>query len=264
MKSYTLLIEPLTSVNPQWASPARNFNIGTNSVHVWLGRFDSDLLADREFGGGLSDPEKQKAQSFVRQYDRDRYVFTHGMLRQILARYVGCEPGEIVFETNYYGKPFLALPGQTIDIQFNLSHSHDVILIAVARGAAVGVDVEQIRNIQDAGGIIESSFSSIERQYLGSLSHSELTEAFFICWTLKEAFAKGLGLGLSYSFDKFSVISPCLRIETTVYPYLGSGRSCGWKIFRLSPEAGYAGALAVKVKTGETKFYEYRHNILTW
>ncbi len=140
-----------------------------------------------------------------------------------------------------YGKPFL--PTQTI--QFNISHSKESALFAFCLGADIGVDLEKIRPLDNEEGIAARFFSDGEYGRLQQLPLEKRNEAFFTCWTLKEAFIKAVGEGLSYRLDEFDVsFSPGENAG------LNSIRGCAegakqWSLLSLSPMTGYAAALAV-------------------
>lgn len=193
---------------PQWESPPKEYGVDRDAVHVWRAFYQPVLTFQKQLLEGLSDEEIDRAGRFVRQSDRDRYVFAHGTLRAILCDYAGCEPGQLVFENGLFGKPQLVGPAGSGDIQFNLSHSGDLTLVAVSRGPAVGVDVEFIREIPDASQIVERFFSVDERRHFASVARRDFVECFFAYWTSKEAFLKATGEGLTYPLDTFSVVLP--------------------------------------------------------
>jgi 4'-phosphopantetheinyl transferase len=247
----------MRGLNVHWESSPAGYRIDGNSVHVWRSYFQRTLVSNRKFEESLSKEEIEKAQRFIRQSDRDRYIFAHGLLRSILAAYVGCAPQQLVFESKQYYKPFLIGPGGSDDIQFNLSHSEDMTLIAVARRTAVGIDVEYMRRIPDAHEIVNRVFSVDEREFLNSLPPADFNRGFFACWTSKEAFLKGLGKGLSYPLDKFSVIFSNIESDGLIYVHDDPMKANRWKIIRLSPGPDYSGALAIEELRSEPEFFEY-------
>lgn len=248
-------------LDEQWKSPPADYRIDGNTVHIWRSRFRPDSLPDRRFVNCLSEQEGRKAERFVRQSDRDRYVFAHALLRWILGAYVGCEPQGLVFETNQYGKPFLGIGHGGKDIQFNLSHSQDITLVAVARGASVGIDVEHTRAIPDAREIADRFFSADEREFLNSLPPVDFNDWFFTFWTLKEAFLKGIGMGLSYPLDKFSIIFPKRKADGAISISTDSICAYDWNIMWLSLEPFYSGALAVPRTIGKSEFFSVEDSI---
>jgi len=247
----------MTGLKVQWKSSPVDYTIDRNTVHIWRSHFQTAFVSNRKFLEGLSGEEIGKARRFVHQSDQNRYIFAHAMLRSILGAYVGCEPQQLIFETNQYGKPFLASPGDGNDIQFNLSHSEDMTLFAVTRGARVGIDVEYMRSVPDARQIVNRFFSVDERKFLNPLPLVDFNKSFFACWTSKEAYLKGIGKGLSYPLDKFSIIFPNRGSDGLICIQDDQVNAYSWKIIRLSPGPCYSGALAIEDIKSEPKFFQY-------
>lgn len=138
------------------------------------------------------------------------YVVAHGGLRHVLAGYTGIKPGALAFDVGAAGKPSLAIPNSDKHepaIEFNLSHSGHVVLIAVARGRAVGVDVERWDRQVEHVSLAEHFFSPYERDALRQLSGDSeaLNEGFFNAWSRKEAYLKALGAGIAQGLHHFDV-----------------------------------------------------------
>ncbi len=192
---------------PFWSPPPAILDLDRDDLHLWL----VDLLGSQaeidQAEQLLSPDETGRVRRFHFERDARRYVFAHAALRSILARYLALRPTEIVFQANAYGKPFLKtdLPSALPDLTFNLSHSGEFALIALARGRRVGVDIEQVRAEFAGPGIAEHFFSPSEVQALSALPGGDRTRAFFRCWTRKEAFVKARGEGLSLPLDSFDV-----------------------------------------------------------
>jgi len=173
-----------------------------------------------------------------------RWIVARASLRRALSRYTGVRPEDIRFREGAHGKP--ALDGKITQLEFNLSHSSGVALIAVTRVAPVGVDVERIRNIADIDSIIRSQFSNRERAQILRISAADRLNAFYNCWTRKEAFIKAIGAGLTTPLTAFDVsVAPD---ETTILQSVDDsiGHAQDWSLFHLEPGPGYIGALAIK------------------
>ncbi|MGH9809607.1 MAG: 4'-phosphopantetheinyl transferase family protein, partial [Terriglobia bacterium] len=149
----------------------------------------------------LSADERDRAGQFRFDRHRRRYIARRGILRELTGSYLGCNPADVVFVYNARGKPAL----RDRDLQFNLSHSHGMALYAFRRGSAVGCDLEWRDPKFAAEQIPERFFSGDEVHALRSLPLSHQTEAFFNCWTRKEAYVKAAGQGLSIALDSFDV-----------------------------------------------------------
>jgi len=147
--------------------------------------------------GVLARDEIDRAERFRFARDRRRYVVGRARMRAILGEHLGHSPSELRFSYGPHGKP--ALPAQTLG--FNLSRSHELGLLAVQRGAEVGVDVELLRPFPEALDIAQRFFAPEEYEQLASLPSSDLVATFFGYWTRKEAVVKSAGLGLSQPID---------------------------------------------------------------
>ncbi len=191
----------------------------------------------------LDDEERRRSRRFVRPSDFRRFVLAHVALRLFLARCLGVEPATVLYETGVHGKPRL-VPGLA-PLEFNLSHSGELALLAVARDRAVGIDVEQMRDVPDALRIADTHFSVAERMELRSLPPAERRSAFFSCWTRKEALIKAGGEGLGRALDSFDVdLSP--GSTSALKRYAGrSGEEAPLSLRDLPSPPGYAAAGAV-------------------
>ena len=152
----------------------------------------------------LSPDECARADRFHFEVDQRRGIVGRAYLRLLLGQILDMPVNELQFEYDEFGKPGL-IPGQRRALQFNVSHSGELILIAITTGRAVGVDVEQIRTDLDLNGIAEQFFSASECEILASLPRPARYRAFFACWTRKEAYLKAKGVGLSLPLDQFDV-----------------------------------------------------------
>jgi 4'-phosphopantetheinyl transferase len=207
-----------------------------NHVHVWFTRSSEFSSSLDMFIRTLNRAESLKMSRFATEYLRVRFAYAHGLLRLLLSRYADCLPEELVFSEGSHGKPVLV---GTKGLSFSLSHSGEGIAIAVARDLDIGVDIEEIKPIEDRAGLVERFFSSNEICCYKALPPSMQETAFFRLWTRKEAFVKGLGLGLSHPLDSFSV-----GLDVPVS--LAGRDSADWSLHHLEPGHGFAGALAVR------------------
>ena len=132
-----------------------------NEVHVWQARVDLESLRECEILGALSPDERSRAERFHFRRDRDLYVVGRSMMRALLGGYLECQPREIRFCYSAHGKPELPADSHT-DLQFNLSHSHELALFAITRESKIGVDVEFMRSRTVKGNLAERVFSPDE------------------------------------------------------------------------------------------------------
>lgn len=183
--------------------------LGLTEVHVWLAWLD--LPADRinNLASTLADDESERAQRFHFERDRNRYVVSRGLLRQLIGRYLKRNPAQLRLIYGPNGKPELAGHETDHTLHFNLAHSGEIVLYAFSQERPIGIDVEKIRKLSDADGLAKRFFSAKEYSAWRSLARRDRLAAFFRCWTSKEAFIKALGEGLSYPLDQFDVtLSP--------------------------------------------------------
>jgi 4'-phosphopantetheinyl transferase len=162
-------------------------------VHVWVEHLDPDSVESPRRLGAVTAAECDRASRFHRQQDAERYLFAHGALRLVLSRYLMCDPRALRFGAGAHGKPFL----EDAPLEFNLSHSGTLALIAVARSRRVGVDVEQLRPLADLDSVAARVCTRDELVTLAGLAEPTRTCAFFAMWTRKEALAKVTGEGIS-------------------------------------------------------------------
>jgi len=192
----------------------------------------------------LSADERERAARFRIERGADRYAVGRGALRMLLGRYTGTEPGALVFQYNGFGKP--ELTGS--DVCFNLSHSHDIALVAVARGRAVGVDVERIREQVMIDRIAERFFASGEARAVAALPPDRQVRAFFNCWTRKEAWIKARGEGLSIPLNSFEVTLAPGEPARLVATRPDEEEASRWTLRDLPCGPEFAAALAVAGK----------------
>lgn len=187
--------------------------------------------------------ERQRASSFRFDKDRAQYVLGKRMLRSVLAQALDVPRDHVRFAPGAFGKPDLAGPALAGDITFNLSHSGSWVLCALARGRRVGVDVEHEREGMEYVGLAERFFCPREIHLLAAGPEAETRRLFFKYWTLKEAYLKAEGSGLSISLTAMDASQvPDELLTTPVSPQEDQPR--GILVQRLPAAAGYAAAVA--------------------
>jgi 4'-phosphopantetheinyl transferase len=234
--------EELQSWTPGPTHPA----IKPGQVDIWRIQLEDPSLDPAALFENLSGTEQDRAQRFRFPVHRQRFIQAHAGLRNILARYLDLPARRLEFNHNAYGKPELTLEDGGDWLKFNLSHSHNLALVAVSVKRALGVDIEQIRTDLADEKIAQRFFSSREVADLQSLPADQRSQAFFACWTRKEAFIKALGHGLSMPLDAFDVSllpgEPARIIQTRPDP----AQALQWNLHSLWPGVGYIGALVVE------------------
>jgi 4'-phosphopantetheinyl transferase len=166
-----------------------------SDIHLWRG----DLRRLAENAGplrrSLSASERERCRRLRATRDRWRWALGRGALRHVLARYLGSAPESLLFGTGEAGKPCLANHSR---LQFNVSHSGELIVIAVTSGVPVGVDVERLRPISHMEGIARRWYSAADYGAIRRASSPQRkARLFFEVWTREEARGKATGDGLS-------------------------------------------------------------------
>ncbi len=216
------------------------------AIHVWQTSLQVSGPPFESFYATLSPDEVARAERFRFAEHRARFVVAHGALRDILSRYLDIPADQLTFSTNPYGKPALTAP-ECAWLQFSLSHSGDLILIAVSRDWPIGIDVEQIIPPDDFPRLVEQFFSPNENAAFRALPESQRAAAFFAGWTRKEAYVKALGIGVSLPLDYFDVTmdpeAPAGLLADRRYPYHVET----WSLHTFTPAPAYIASLAIEI-----------------
>lgn len=202
-----------------------------NRIDVWniyLPEHRDDIHICHAF---LNGEELARAAKFIKPADAANFILCRGLLRRILADCLNTPPASLCFSRNAQGKPFL----EHSDLEFNVSHSRDRLLIAVTAGRAVGIDIEFRRGGLPMESIAKRWFAPEERLFFQSLEHPE--EGFFEIWAKKEAFVKALGKGIYKDLKTFAVPLG----GAPAVPHLGTGEQWFFQILEI--DSGYAAAV---------------------
>jgi 4'-phosphopantetheinyl transferase len=230
-----------SSTTGEWLASPSSPAIEEDEVHVWKVDLSSPVTHVRL----LSHDEHERAARFHFERDRQHFIAARSALRIVLGRYLNLPPESLVYAQTDYGKPFLTNP-EAAGVLFNLSHSGEVAVIAVAREREVGVDVEFMRPDFATNEVAEHFFSVAEIYTLSGLEPHLRTPAFFNCWTRKEAYVKARGEGLSMPLDVFDVSLapdvPAAMLSNRV----DESQPSHWIFQDLQIASDYAGALVIE------------------
>ncbi len=236
----------MTTLESHWLDPPLRSVLAADEVHVWRISLNRPIAAVQELQSLLSPEEMSRADRFHFEKDRQRFVVVRGLLRVILARYLDLEPNQLCFVYNDYGKPALAPTLAASGLSFNLSHAHELALVAVTQERQLGIDLEHIRPIPEVEQIAERILSVEENKEFGALPATEKLGVFFRYWTCKEAYIKARGEGLSLPLDQFE-IAPILGEVPPMLRVRGDAKeSTRWSLRELTPWPGYVAALVVE------------------
>lgn len=192
----------------------------------------------------LSADEEDRARKFYFDRDRRRFIVARGILRMLLARYLGCPVSEIAFRYGPNGKP--ALPSDTgeVPLYFNVAHSDELALVVIAGAGEVGVDLERIRDLPDWEYIATTYFSPQEQARVRDCAPEERRLEFFRAWTRQEAVLKASGQGLGVNGGAPIWHAGALAADGENPAFCASALP-EFKLYPLQVAEGYAAALAV-------------------
>lgn len=240
-----------------WRAPPDVLPLSLVEVHIWRATLAQPVHILDRLWLTLAEDERGKAARFHFERDRGRFVVARGALRSILGRYLQVPPGRVQFSYSPYGKPALAAEFAAAHLSFNVSHSHALALFAVARGRALGVDVEYLRADVTAREIAERFFSANEVAAFCALPAAQQPRAFFDCWTRKEAYIKARGEGLSFPLAEFDVsLRP--HEPAALLCVRGDEREAArWSLRALDVAPGYAAALVAEGRDWQLKTWQW-------
>ncbi|UBF27771.1 4'-phosphopantetheinyl transferase superfamily protein [Kovacikia minuta CCNUW1] len=235
---------------PQWSSAPLSFTLPVGEVHIWRASLDLAPLQIQAFVQTLTTDELQRAERFRFEHDRRRFIAGRGTLRAILGRYLNLEPAQIRFRYEASGKPTIApstphSPPPTPYLQFNLSHSHELMVCAITQTYPVGIDLEHLRPITDLEGLTRRFFSEREHLAIQQLPEKQQMRSFFQHWTCKEALLKATGDGL-IDLSKIEVAIAGGKASLTAWAEKNHLPD-HWSLHPFTPDPNYIAALAVKI-----------------
>lgn len=200
----------------------------------------------RRYEALLSPDELDRRSRYRFARDRRRYLLTRALARTVLSRYRPVPPEEWAFEAGPRGRPAIASPRLEPGLQFNLSHSADLVMMGVTAGRALGVDVESIDAREADVGRLDRYFAPRESAALRALPPAARRQRFLQLWTLKESYIKARGLGLAIALDAFSFeMTAEGGLLLHMQPQLGDSPAC-WQLWQLDPRAGYVAAVCAE------------------
>lgn len=229
-----------------WNRPASHPMLRRGEVHVWRVPLDLPAPFLPPEASVLTDQEQSRAREYFFPRDRDRYKLLRVALRMILGRYMDLDPRNILLTYGPRGKPMVAGEGSVPPPRFNVSHSHDLGLIAVARDYPVGIDLEAVRADIDCLAIAKRFFSAGEYSSLIGTPASARGDAFVTLWTRKEACLKAVGSGLAGGLEEIEVSPDLHRTPVLLHAPVEMLPVSRWELFDLAPAEGYRGCVVVE------------------
>ena len=222
--------------------------LSENEIHVWQIDIESQLQYLETYWSHLSNLEQSRASKFRFEIHKNKYIIRTGILRILLSNYRMCQPNEIEFKIGEFGKPKLT----NSDLAFNLSHSKNKAIIAIAINLQLGIDIEYIDEKIKAKEIAGNFFSNEEIKQLCALEDVKLADGFFNIWTKKEAFIKAIGTGLTYPLDAFDVSLDNSEQKALTRLDNSFTEAQKWNLFSIKTFNNFKGALAYIGNAGLT------------
>ena len=239
-----------------WATPSSWPLLSDDEIHVWCVELDAAGEV-AELAAGLSAEESERVSGLLSGTHQRRFVVARGMLRQLLGLYLDQDPGAVAFSRGAHGKPFL----QEGTLHFNVSHSHEMALYAIARNREVGIDVEWPRPQVAHEQIAARFFSLEEQEALAQVPDEARQAAFYNIWTRKEAYVKARGDGIAAGLGTFAVSlgaeAALLRSDE------GRDEVERWKLIALEPADGYVAALCGAGVDWQVRGWRLAHGTLS-
>ncbi len=220
--------------------------LARDRVDVWEFRLDLPAPERDRLAETLSADERERAARLREGWIRDRFLAGRGQLRAVLAASLGLSAAALEFRTLEHGKPVLAGPSGAAPASFNLAHSENHALLAVTRERGLGIDIERIRADRSLEDLARRFFSPGEREVLEALPPHERTNAFYVCWTRKEAYLKAHGAGISGGLAGFDVLRRGEPRAALFAHALDPSEPGRWNLHDLAAPEGFAAALAVE------------------
>lgn len=211
-------------------------------IHLWQIPLHTPISPNLPYEEILDTDELLMAKRLRSASGKQHYLTSHVALRHILSSYLGCLAKEIPYTFNKYGKRYLRPEENPLGIEFNLSHSQDLAVCAVAQEKCIGVDIEYLRLVEYQNEIAKQLFTPKENHFYLCLPTEQRQEAFFQLWTMKEAFIKAIGEGFSFGPENvgFSLFPP--SVDSLPFP----DELPQWYIHNFTPKSGYMGTIATK------------------
>jgi 4'-phosphopantetheinyl transferase len=247
----------LTFLDCGWDTPPAELELSSHDLDVWRASLDQPEELVARLSQTLNTEEQARAQRFHFERHRRRFTVGRAVLRWIVGYYLKIAADEVQFDYSSHGKPALAAVHHQDTFQFNLSHSQTVGLYAFTHCRKIGIDVEHDHEMKDMEGIASRFFSSREHHKLRQVPAEKRREAFFNCWTRKEAYIKAIGDGLSSPLDRFDV-----SLAPGDSPQLLSidgdpQKAALWSVIAFNPVPGYAAAICVERGSYRPRFWQW-------
>jgi 4'-phosphopantetheinyl transferase len=234
---------------------AADFFFSTGHLDVWKIDLAGMNPGDARIEACLSGDEKRRAASFKFKEQARRFRSVRYVLRYVLgALYLRIDPRAVVLSFNAWGKPALKNPSPS-PLCFNLSHADDRSLLAISPGHEVGIDVECMHPLDEADGIVETSFSPDDARHWRETPPERRVENFYAQWTRKEAYLKARGCGLG-SLPDDAAMARLNGGKMASRPLSIRHGDAVWHLADLPLETGWRAALCVEDRFPPVRIFD--------
>jgi len=225
-------------------------------IDVWRVRLPASADKLQACRALLADQEVESLARIKAEHRRRELIVGRAALRQLLAAAVGASPRELSFVHHGMGKPALSDAWRDCPLAFNVSHSRDWALIAIAQADRVGIDVEYAHRAADLGALARRFFAPAEAERVLALPEAERRWAFFRCWTRKEAIVKALGGGIAAGLDRFEVTVTADEPPRLVRADSDFGPAEDWSLVDLPLDPDYVATAAAPAAIAAVRCWE--------
>ena len=239
---------------PLWGNPETPLNLKPDQVDVWRISQKLPQFALNKLRQLLSPDEQATLNSLQYAEEKEHYITSRGTLRKLLSLYLKINPADIRFTYGPHGKPQLECPNK--DLQFNVSHSGDITVVAVTQIVRVGVDIEFLNSVSDIPFLSGHFLTGREKKAYSELDDTEKRGEFLACWTLKEACIKAAGLTIRRLIPKLDV---CFNPQLITIPTEDGNDNHGEPCYALTftPAPQYVASIIVDLPQAHLRFYNY-------
>lgn len=234
------------AASAQWMDERPPVELAPEEVHLWRASTALERPDIARLWGALELGEERRALRLPKGAARDAFVVTRAALRVVLAGYAGVAASDVAFRYSAYGKPYLATPGAKRQLDFSVTHSGAICIIAVAASREIGVDAERVRPRLRAEKVAARLFCGGTAQLLIGLDDHARAGAFSAAWTQREAYAKAVGVGVFRSYDALPFEWPRRDHVQLHEEHRPGALTRVWSVLAFAPEVGYAATLVAE------------------
>lgn len=226
-----------------WKSPPPSLKLSLDYVDVWQVTLSAPHQIEK-YRVLLTQEELERCERFKSEKRRREFIIGRGLLRILIGQCLDIDPTTFDFAYTEHQKPYLPAASLGVQVNFNVTHSHNLALIALTLERMIGVDIEYIRHNVEFRKLARRFFSNQESSALSAYDDPLLPAAFFACWTRKEAFVKALGDGIAFGLGDFTVSVDPRDQEVALKTAQNTNESDNWSIINLDIGRDYAAAVA--------------------